>query len=83
MDGPIRDKMLDLKIDDVGVTVRQAKAVQFAVWCLSKINGLKFFDPDVQKISALAQQHPGSEIDEDTKIDYVETLIKLGVVSLQ
>ena len=81
MDGPIRDKMLDLKIDAT-VTVRDAKAVQFAVWCLGKINGLKFFDPDVQKISALAQQHPGSEIDEDTKIDYVETLIKLGVVKL-
>lgn len=81
MDGRDRDKLLDYKIAN-DMTVRAAGGVTFATWCLSKINNLQFFNADVQKISALSHGHPGKEMEDDVKIDFMETLVKLGVIKL-
>jgi hypothetical protein len=81
MDATRREQILSYKIDAT-VTVREAGGVQFATWCLVKINNLAFFNQDVQKISALGKGYPGKTMEEDLKIDYVETLVRLGVVTL-
>lgn len=83
MSGPDREKILNYQIDQVGVTVRSASGMQFATWCLAKINNLGFFSPDVQKIAALAHGYPGRTIDDDQKVDFVLILKKLGAITIE
>lgn len=74
------DVLLDIPIDQNGVTVRNSLATQFISWALKKIDGLKTYDSDVQAITALSSSFPGRLMADEKKIEIVLKLKKLGVL---
>lgn len=73
-----RNALLDIKIDAT-ITVREALATQLIGWALNKINNLNTYDAEVQSITNLAVMHPGRIMSDDTKIEILQKLQRLGV----
>ena len=75
-----RDNYLNIMID-ASTSVRDALATSFIAWCLKKVNNLPAFDPNVNEITSMSLTYPGRLMDDDKKIEILQKLEKLGVLS--